>query len=48
MGSFEGVDWLSYPFDVSVAPFGVTDDQSAGILGLDEGDWSFVWGLPLA
>lgn len=46
-GHFAGEEWLSLPFDVSMAPFGVTGNESAQFLGLDDGDWDFLWGLPL-
>lgn len=41
-------DWLSIPLDVSMAPFGVhtDEDECTGLVGLEEGDWSFLWNLP--
>ncbi|OJJ54416.1 hypothetical protein ASPSYDRAFT_81463 [Aspergillus sydowii CBS 593.65] len=41
-------DWLSIPLDISMAPFGVhtNEDECAGFVGLEEGDWSFLWNLP--
>lgn len=38
--------WLNVPVDMSMAPFGVSIDESIGIVGLDDGDWSFLWNLP--
>ncbi|UPK89181.1 hypothetical protein LCI18_000116 [Fusarium solani-melongenae] len=40
-------DWLSVPWDISMAPFGVSMDESTGMIGLDDGDWSFLWNLPV-
>ncbi|KAJ4211709.1 hypothetical protein NW759_012311 [Fusarium solani] len=40
-------DWLSVPWDMSMAPFGVATDESTGMIGLDDGDWSFLWNLPV-
>jgi hypothetical protein len=41
-------DWLSIPLDISMAPFGahIDEDECAGLVGLEEGDWSFLWNLP--
>jgi hypothetical protein len=37
-------DWLSLPFDPSMAPFGIASNQS--FPGFEEGSLDFVWNLP--
>ena len=47
--NFAWSEWMSVPLDVSMAPFGVTGtDDAAGLPSLDDCDWDFLWGLPLA
>lgn len=38
-------DWLALPFDPSMAPFGLDNQQS--FQGFDDGTLDFIWNLPM-
>ncbi|KAF2728199.1 hypothetical protein EJ04DRAFT_109647 [Polyplosphaeria fusca] len=42
--AFPDDDWLTLPFDPSMAPFGLDNQQS--FQGFDDGNLDFIWNLP--